>query len=84
VTKVTGALQKSTDVMKLVNRLMKLPEINQTMQSLSMEMMKAGIIQEMVNDTLEADDEDEIEEEAQEQVDKILFELTDGEFLTLI
>ena len=75
---MTGALQKSTDVMKLVNKLMKLPEINQTMQSMSMEMMKAGIIQEMVNDALEGDDEEEVEEEAQEEVDKILFELTDG------
>ena len=38
--KVTGALQKSTDVMKLVNKLVRLPEIASTMQSLSMEMMK--------------------------------------------
>lgn len=31
----------------------------------------------MINDTLEEQDED-IEEEAQEEVDKVLFELTDG------
>ncbi|KAJ3300930.1 Charged multivesicular body protein 3 [Kappamyces sp. JEL0829] len=78
VAKVTGALEKSTEVMKLVNRLMKLPAISQTMQTMSMEMMKAGVIQEMINDTLEAADEDEIEEEAQEEVDKVLYQLTDG------
>jgi hypothetical protein len=32
----------------------------------------------MIQDTLEANDEDEVEEEAQEEVDKVLFELTDG------
>lgn len=78
VAKVTGALEKSTECMKLVNKLVKLPELGQTMQTLSMEMMKAGVIQEMIDDTLEADDEDEIEEEAQGEVDKVLFELTDG------
>ncbi|KAJ3316008.1 Charged multivesicular body protein 3 [Boothiomyces sp. JEL0838] len=77
VIKVTGALEKSTQVMKVVNKLMKLPEISHTMTEMSKEMMKAGIIEEMINDTLEEQDED-IEEEAQEEVDKVLFELTDG------
>jgi charged multivesicular body protein 3 len=40
VAKVTGALEKSTDCMRIVNKLMKLPEISQTMQTMSMEMMK--------------------------------------------
>ncbi|KAJ3276810.1 Charged multivesicular body protein 3 [Terramyces sp. JEL0728] len=77
VIKVTGALEKSTQVMKVVNTLMKLPEISQTMTEMSKEMMKAGIMEEMINDTLEEQDEG-IEEEAQEEVDKVLFELTDG------
>jgi charged multivesicular body protein 3 len=84
VVKVTGALEKSTEVMKLVNKLCRLPELSQNMQEMSKEMMKvtyidkAGIIEEMIQDTLEAADEDEVEEEAQEEVDKVLFELTDG------
>ncbi|KAI8902594.1 Snf7-domain-containing protein [Globomyces pollinis-pini] len=78
VAKVTGVLQKSTEVMKVVNKLMNLPEISNTMRDMSMEMMKAGVIEEMMNDTLEAADEDELEEEAQEEVDKVLSELTDG------
>jgi charged multivesicular body protein 3 len=42
VTKVTGVFQKSTETMKIVNRLMRLPEIANNMKDLSMEMMKVG------------------------------------------
>jgi charged multivesicular body protein 3 len=43
-------------------------------------MMKAGIMSEMMDDTLEAldDDEEELEEEAQDEVDKVLWQITDG------
>ncbi|KAI8917364.1 Snf7-domain-containing protein, partial [Entophlyctis helioformis] len=75
--KVTGALQKSGEVMKMVNGLVKLPQISAAMQELSQEMMKAGIIEEMVNDTLEMDDEG-LDEEADEEVDKVITELTAG------
>ncbi|KAF7301718.1 Isocitrate dehydrogenase [NAD] subunit, mitochondrial [Mycena indigotica] len=78
MVKVTGALQKSTEIMKLSNSLIKLPQISQTMREMSMEMTKAGIIGEMVDDTLELEDDDELLEEADEEVDKVLAELTDG------
>lgn len=39
--------------------------------------IQAGVIEEMITDTLELDD-DEIEEEAEGEVDKVLHELTDG------
>ena len=35
-------------------------------------------MEEMVDDTLEMQEDDEIEEEADAEVDKVLFELTDG------
>lgn len=35
-------------------------------------------MEEMLDDTLEMDDEEEIEEEADEEVDKVLFDLTNG------
>jgi len=42
-------------------------------------MMKAGIMSEMMDDTFEMLDEDEgLEEEAGEEVDKVLFQITDG------
>ncbi|KAI8816504.1 Snf7-domain-containing protein [Fimicolochytrium jonesii] len=79
-TKIAGTLQKSTAIMSTVNNLIKLPEISSTMQEMSAEMMKAGIIDEMMEDTLEnaMGDEDGVEEEAEEEVNKVLFELTDG------
>jgi charged multivesicular body protein 3 len=111
--KVTGSMQKSTEIMKLSNQLIKLPEVSKVMREMSSEMMKvrieqstcrisirehahtyihyllflhhgfqAGIMEEMMEDTLDSgvlgEDEDEMEDEAQGEVDKILFELTDG------
>merc|ERR1712025_755694 len=77
--KVAGCLQKSAEVMKTMQQLVRLPEIQKTMMEMSREMMKAGIIEEMLEDTMETVTEsDEMEEEAQEEVDKILFELTAG------
>lgn len=42
LAKVTGSLQKSTEIMKLSNALVKLPQISQTMREMSMEMTKVG------------------------------------------
>jgi hypothetical protein len=41
--------------------------------------MQAGIMEEMLDDTLEGLDEDpELEEEAEEEVERVLYEITDG------
>jgi len=77
--KVAGALSSSAEVMKSMNALVKLPETQKTMMELSKEMMKAGVIEEMLEDTMEGlDAEEEMEEAAQEEIDKIIFELTTG------
>lgn len=95
MAKVTGSLQKSTEIMKLSNQLVKLPQISQSMREMSMEMTKvrsllsryfrvgltssqAGILEEMMDETLAMDEDEEIEEEADAEVDKILFDLTNG------
>jgi charged multivesicular body protein 3 len=76
--KVAGALKKSTEIMKTVNQLVKIPELHQQMEQMASEMMKAGIMDEMMEDAMDALDEEEVEEEAEEEVNKVLFELTDG------
>jgi len=43
MVKVTGTLQKSTEIMKLSNALVKLPQISREMREMSMEMTKVGI-----------------------------------------
>ncbi|KAM3581925.1 Vacuolar protein-sorting-associated protein 24 [Umbelopsis sp. WA50703] len=76
--KIAGTLQKSTEVMTLVNQLIRLPEISKTMQEMSMEMTKAGIIDEMIGDTFEMMDDEDMEEEADEEVNKVLYQVTEG------
>jgi charged multivesicular body protein 3 len=79
--RLAGSLQTSTDVMRAMQSLIKVPEVARTMQEMSKEMMKAGIIQEMMDDAMESamGDDEETETEAQEEVDKILWELTAGQ-----
>lgn len=40
--------------------------------------LQAGIIEEMLDDTFEGMEDDDLEEAAQEEVDKVLFEVTKG------
>lgn len=78
--RVAGSLQKSTEVMQAMQSLVRVPEVAATMRDLSREMMRAGIIEEMMEDTMDIlEDQDELEEEAQEEVDKVLWELTAGQ-----
>lgn len=42
VLRVAGSLQKSTEVMKAMQNLIKVPEIQATMRELSKEMTKVG------------------------------------------
>lgn len=42
--RVNGAIQKSTDVMKAMQSLCKVPQIQETMRELSKEMMKVGVL----------------------------------------
>lgn len=74
--KIEGSLKSSTEIMKDVNILVKLPEISGTMRELSQELLKAGIIEEMVGDSLP--DQELLEgedEEAETEVDKVLSEI---------
>lgn len=74
--RVAGALAKSTEVMHAMQNLVRIPQVAQTMQDMSKEMMKAGIIEEMLDETMEGlEDTEEMEEQAQSEVDKVIFAL---------
>ncbi|OKL57550.1 hypothetical protein UA08_07135 [Talaromyces atroroseus] len=79
VRKIQGSLKKSAGIMKDVNTLVRLPELNSTMRQLSTELVRAGIIEEVVDDALPNDEllEDELEE-ADSEVDKVLHEILQG------
>jgi charged multivesicular body protein 3 len=76
VGKIQGSIKNSVGIMKDVNMLVKLPEISGTMRELSMELVKSGIIEEMVDDSLPNNELLEGEdEEAETEVDKVLGEI---------
>ena len=67
-----GALQKSTEVMNAMQALCRLPAVAAIMRELSKEMMKAGILEEMVEDTFESfEDQDELEAEAEDEINNV-------------
>ncbi|XP_052627293.1 vacuolar protein sorting-associated protein 24 homolog 1-like [Lactuca sativa] len=73
IARTVGHLSKSAEVMKIVNDLMKAPQMAVTMQEFNKEMIKAGVIEEMVNDAVDsALDTDDMEDEIEEEVDKVL------------
>ncbi|KAH6676015.1 vacuolar protein-sorting-associated protein [Plectosphaerella plurivora] len=76
VRKIEGSIRASVGIMKDVNSLIKLPELANTMQELSVELTKAGIIEEMVGESL-PEEMDMLEEDAEAdgEVDKVLGEI---------
>ncbi|KAI6249409.1 Vacuolar protein sorting-associated protein [Erysiphe necator] len=73
VRKIEGSIRSSVRIMKDINSLVRLPELTGTMQELSQELVKAGIIEEMIGDSLPEDLEEE--EEAETEIDKVLSEI---------
>ena len=58
--------------MKLVNDLIKVPQLQATMAQMSREMMRAGMIDEAMGDAIDsAVDTDTMEEETEAEVDKV-------------
>ncbi|KAJ2780410.1 Vacuolar protein-sorting-associated protein 24 [Coemansia interrupta] len=76
--KVAGSLQKSTQVMKTVNQLMRIPQLQHTMMEMSKEMIRAGVIEEMTEEMFDDLEDDELEEEAEAEVENVLAQITDG------
>lgn len=76
VRKIEGSIRASVGIMKDVNTLIRLPELANTMQELSVELTKAGIIEEMVGESL-PEEMDMLEEDAEAdgEVDKVLGEI---------
>ena len=74
--KMQGVLGKSAEIMGSMNKLMNMPELASTMKDMAKEMMRAGLIDEMMEETMAMADPDELEMEADAEVNKIFAELT--------
>eukprot|EP00002_Diphylleia_rotans_P037894 TRINITY_DN852_c0_g1_i1.p1 TRINITY_DN852_c0_g1~~TRINITY_DN852_c0_g1_i1.p1 ORF type:complete len:213 (+),score=68.90 TRINITY_DN852_c0_g1_i1:66-704(+) len=70
--RVAGHMQKSAAVMRFMNQLVKVDDISATMQAMSKEMMKAGFIEEMIDDAM---DDPTLEEDADVEVEKVMGEI---------
>lgn len=71
--KIQSSLRDSTTVMKNVNSLIRLPELSGTMNELSQELMRAGIIEEMVDDMLPGEElEEDGLDESEAEINKII------------
>ena len=74
--RVVGSLQQSTEVMQSMQLLVNVPEVHRTMQELSREMMKAGIMEELVEETLDAMEEAPLDADNDAEVEKVILEIT--------
>lgn len=77
--RMAKVMQSSTKVMSAMNGLMKMPQMSAQMRDMALEMEKAGLIDEMLTDGLDmALDNDMLDDEADEEVDQVIAELTLG------
>lgn len=76
--KMMHAMGQSTEIMREMNSLIRIPEVCGTMQAMSKEMCKAGMMGEMVNDTLDSalGNDDIDDEELETEVNKVVEEIT--------
>merc|ERR1712032_1196695 len=74
--KMAKAMKQSAQISSMMGRLVKLPELQGTMQKMSMEMQKNGLIQEMMDDAMD-DVMGVSDDDVDEEVDKVIMEITD-------
>lgn len=74
VRRIEGSIRTSVGIMKDVNNLIRLPALAGTMRELSAELVKAGIIEEMVGEVL-PEDVDMEDEMPDGEVEKVLGEI---------
>mmetsp|Transcript_13011 Transcript_13011/g.25253 ORF Transcript_13011/g.25253 Transcript_13011/m.25253 type:complete len:270 (-) Transcript_13011:221-1030(-) len=77
--RMAQVLQSSTKVMSSMNALMKIPQISKNMHEMAMEMERAGLIEEIMDDAMDsAFDTEGMDDEVDKEVDNIISELTAG------
>jgi len=74
--KMSESLKKSTEVMAAMNRAINLPSINKTVMTMAREMEKMGFIEEIITEGVESIDGEEVEQDAEEEINKVLDEIT--------
>mmetsp|Transcript_47957 Transcript_47957/g.107630 ORF Transcript_47957/g.107630 Transcript_47957/m.107630 type:complete len:221 (+) Transcript_47957:54-716(+) len=73
--RLSDSMSKSTEVMKQINSLVKIPEMEESITSMRREMMRAGLIEELMDEGMAEMDGPDLEVEAEQEVDKVLDDL---------
>jgi len=73
--RMADSMKGSTEVLQMMNSLANIPETHEAMASMRKEMFKAGLVEEIVEESMEAMDDPELEEAAAEEVERVLDEL---------
>jgi len=81
--KLTGIMNKSTEIMQSMSQLMRISEVSAASQMFAKEMMKLGIIDEMMEEATDALNGDDMEEETDEEVTRVLNEVLAGKVVNL-
>ena len=81
--KSVGHLTKSTEVLSAMNSLVKNEQVRDTMREMSKEMMKSGLIEEMVSDAFDEAAGMDVEAETDAEVNKILAELAGEQMVAM-
>jgi charged multivesicular body protein 3 len=71
----SSAMKRSADMMKEMNRLASVPELQRTMQEMRVEMARAEVVDDMMEEFYEeSDDEREIDAEVQKVMDELVLD----------
>ena len=62
-----------------MSQVVNVPQISNVMRTMQQEMLKTGLISEMMDDAFESIEDPSIEEDANAEVDAVLYELTMGQ-----
>ncbi|CAF1514424.1 unnamed protein product [Adineta steineri] len=77
--KITGIMQKSNEVARSMAQLMKVGQFQAISAQFSKELIKMGIMGEMMNEAVDAaTDNNDLEEETDEEIAKVLDEVLSG------
>lgn len=74
--RLAKTIKSSGEMMKSMNKLVKLPQLQETVKAMSKEMAYAGFVSESLNDAIDgAVDMEDYDELADETVDQVLLEI---------
>eukprot|EP00164_Ancoracysta_twista_P000407 GFYU01000555.1.p1 GENE.GFYU01000555.1~~GFYU01000555.1.p1 ORF type:complete len:221 (-),score=38.13 GFYU01000555.1:202-864(-) len=81
--KMAAHMGRSAELLGAMQALIKLPELNASMQKMSAEMTKAGILEEMVDDALEDMGDDISDSELDDEINGIIDDVMAAKFENL-